>query len=94
MINLGITYQTPAAKMEKGIAAIKEIVNTGRMQLTAQANRLAGLNPKSVLKRGYSITTNRRTDLLVKRLEDVEIEDLLVTEIADENLIESKVVKK
>jgi len=75
-------------------AAIKAIVNDCRMQLTAQANRLAGLNPKSVLRRGYSITTNKKTGLLVRTLEDIQIGDYLITELTDENLIESKVTKK
>ena len=75
-------------------AAIKAIVNDCRMQLTAQANRLAGLNPKSVLQRGYSITTNKKTGLLVRTSKDVRIGDYLITELTDENLIESKVTKK
>ncbi len=78
-------------KSDKGI---RVIINNCRMQLTAQANRLAGLNPKSVLQRGYSITTNKKTGLLLKTLEDVRIGDRLMTELADENLIESKVTKK
>ncbi len=73
---------------------ISAIINNCRMQLTAQANRLAGLNPKSVLQRGYSITTNKKTGSLVKTLEDVRIGDHLITELTDENLIESKVTKK
>ena len=73
---------------------ISVIINNSRMQLTAQANHLAGLNPKSVLQRGYSITTNKKTGLLVKTLEDVRIGDRLITELTDENLIESKVTKK
>jgi len=73
---------------------ILSVINKCRMQLTAQANRLAALNPKSVLQRGYSITTNKKTGLLVKALEDVRIGDRLITELADENLIESKVTKK
>jgi len=73
---------------------IRKIMTDCRMRLTAQANRLAGLNPKSVLQRGYSITTNKKTGLLVKTLEDVRIGDYLMTELADNNLIESKVTKK
>ena len=73
---------------------IRTIINDCRMQLTAQANRLAGLNPKSVLQRGYSITTSKKTGSLVKTLEDVRIGDYLITELTDENLIESKVTKK
>ena len=75
-------------------AAVKAIINNCKIQLTAQTNRLAGLNPKSILQRGYSITTNKKTGSLVRRLEDVQISDQLKTELADENFIESKVTKK
>ena len=74
--------------------AINAIVNNRRMQLTAQANRLTVLNPKSVLQRGYSITTNKKTGLLVRTTQDVRPGDRIITELASENLIESKVMKK
>jgi len=70
------------------------ILNKQRMRLTGAKNRLAGLNPRAVLKRGYSITINKKTGSLVRRLEDVRIGELLNTELADENFIESKVTKK
>ena len=73
---------------------IRTAVNNCRMQLTAQENRLSALNPRSVLQRGYSITTNKQTGLLVRTSEDVSIGDLLITELANENLIESEVKKK
>jgi exodeoxyribonuclease VII large subunit len=78
----------------QAIAAINAILNKVQMQLTAKENLLAGLNPKSVLQRGYSITTNKKTGLLIKSPEDIRIGDLLITELAEENLIESKVTKK
>ena len=74
--------------------AIKGVVNRCRMQITAKANRLTALNPKSVLERGYSITSNKKSGLLVKSIKDVRIADLLITELADKNLIESKVTNK
>ena len=74
--------------------AIKSIINSRQMQLTAPENRLAGLNPKSVLRRGYSITTAKKTRLLVRTVEDIAVGDYLITELVDENLIESKVTKK
>jgi len=74
--------------------AIKSVINSRQMQLTAQANRLVALNPKSVLQRGYSITANKQTGLLIRTLKDVEVGNLLITELADENLIESRVTKK
>jgi exonuclease VII large subunit len=73
---------------------ISAIITNCQMLLTAQENRLEGLNPKSVLERGYSITTNKKNGLLVKTLDDVKIGEHLITELAKENLIESKVTKK
>jgi exodeoxyribonuclease VII large subunit len=74
--------------------AIQKIINKCEMQLIAQKNLLEGLNPKSVLQRGYSITTNKKTGLLIRNLKDVQITDYIITELAQENLIESKVTKK
>jgi len=74
--------------------AMKAITHNCNLKLTAQTNRLAALNPKSILQRGYSITTNKKTGSLVKRPEDVKTSDCLITELADENYIESKVTKK
>lgn len=73
---------------------ISSIINKCRMQLTAQENRLIAMNPRSVLQRGYSITTNKKTGLLVKTPEDVSIGDYIITELPNENLIESEVKKK
>ena len=74
--------------------AVKAIANKGQTLVKVQTSRLAALNPKSVLQRGYSITTNKRTGLLVRNLADVQIADCIITELANENLIESKVIKK
>ena len=74
--------------------AIQTIINKCKMQLTAQSNLLTGLNPKSVLRRGYSITTNKKTGRVIRKLEDVQIADYIITELAEEKLIESKVTKK
>jgi exodeoxyribonuclease VII large subunit len=75
-------------------AGICSTFNNCLMQLTAQENRLSALNPRSVLQRGYSITTNKKSGLLVKKSEDVRIGDYIITELANENLIESEVKKK
>lgn len=74
--------------------AMRVILNNCRMQLTAKENRLTALNPKSVLHRGYSITTDKKTGLLVRAAQDVQIGDDLLTELAGENFIESRVTKK
>jgi len=78
----------------RAAAALEAILNSRRIRLTAAENRLAGLNPKAVLKRGYSITSSKKTGMVVRNSRDVQIGDLMVTELADENLIESKVTKK
>lgn len=75
-------------------AKMKTRINNLRMQLTAQSNRLAALNPKSVLKRGYSITTNKVTGSIVRKAADVKLGQIISTEFANENLIESKVTKR
>jgi len=75
-------------------AAITALFSRAGIQITAYENRLAGLNPKAVLRRGYSITTLKQTGVVLKNAEDVQVGDTLVTELAGENLIESKVIKK
>ena len=78
----------------KADRAVNRIFEGRRLQLTAAANRLEPLNPKSVLKRGYSITTSKKTGCVIKNLSDISIGDSILTELAGENLVESKVVKK
>jgi exodeoxyribonuclease VII large subunit len=78
----------------RGRAAITATMNAKRMALTAQENHLAGLNPKSVLQRGYSITTNKETGRVVKSVDDVQVGDGMVTELAGDATIESEVTGK
>ena len=74
--------------------AIRAVLSKRQMSLTAAENRLAGLNPKAVLGRGYSITTRKETGLVVRQPADVQVGDMMVTELANENLVESRVTKK
>jgi exodeoxyribonuclease VII large subunit len=74
--------------------ALSVIVHKLSIKLTAQENKLFALNPKSVLNRGYSITKNKKTGLLIRKADDVEIGDIIITELAEKNLIESKTIKK
>jgi len=75
-------------------AAMAVLISRTGMQITAYENRLAGLNPKAVLKRGYSITTLKEKGTVLKTPAEVQVGDTLVTELAGENLIESRVTKK
>jgi exodeoxyribonuclease VII large subunit len=78
----------------RGLAAVTRVLNSRELEITARENRLAALNPKSVLNRGYSITTNRQTGRVVRTADEVQTDDLLMTELANENLIESRVTQK
>lgn len=75
-------------------AGLNTIVNNCRIRLTAAANRLTAMNPKSVLQRGYSITTCKKTGSVLKTADEVDIGDQLITELANEILIESRITKK
>jgi len=75
-------------------AKLQDILSNRRLQLTAVENKLTVMDPKSVLKRGYSITSNKRTGKIVARLADVDVDEELITELADRNFIESRVTSK
>ncbi|MCX5647126.1 MAG: exodeoxyribonuclease VII large subunit [Phycisphaerae bacterium] len=74
-----------------GLAAVTKVLNDKELEITARENRLAALNPRSVLNRGYSITMNRQTGQMVRTAEDVQLDDFLITELANDNRIESRV---
>ena len=74
-------------KTSKLLASVK-------LQIETQAGKLSACSPKSVLNRGYSIAKNAITGKVVTNTTDVNIGDLIITELANENIIESKVTKK
>ena len=78
----------------RNTVAMNNVINRLQLALTARAGRLTALNPRSVLKRGYSISINKQTGLLIKKASDIETGDIMITELAEKNLIESKVIKK
>ncbi|MGA2916193.1 MAG: exodeoxyribonuclease VII large subunit [Sedimentisphaerales bacterium] len=73
---------------------VNRIWTNARMRIETQAAKLAACNPKSVLNRGYSIAKNAITGKVVTNPADVNIGDLLITELANEKAIESKVTKR
>ncbi|MDI6451476.1 exodeoxyribonuclease VII large subunit [Anaerobaca lacustris] len=72
-------------------AAITAVVNARKMDLAAREGRLAALDPRSVLARGYTITTNKTTGKVVRTLDDIRVGDAMLTELAGKTVIESKV---
>jgi exodeoxyribonuclease VII large subunit len=75
----------------KADLAVGNIINRLKLQLTAQQNSLRTMDPRSVLHRGYSITTSKTTGRVLASINDVSVGDILVTELADENILESQV---
>jgi len=89
--NKRLQLTTLQNKMAVGLSSI---VSNRKIKLTARENRLAALNPKTVLNRGYTITTNKQTGKLITKLEDIELNDLVITELAEQKAFQSKVTKK
>jgi exodeoxyribonuclease VII large subunit len=78
----------------RSLAAVTKALGRRELEITARENRLAALNPRSVLNRGYSITTNCKTGALVRAPGDVEIGDPLATELAGGGMVQSQVTDK
>jgi exodeoxyribonuclease VII large subunit len=80
------------ARCESSVsAAVRRRLSDLQLSLAARENRLAALDPRSVLTRGYSITRNKQTGKVVTAAADVRPGEFLLTELADRNLIESQV---
>ena len=95
MRNLVVSRKPAVERFENTvISSIERIISKKKLQLTAIENRLAGLNPRSVLDRGYSITTLRDSGAVVSKSGQVRAGDILVTELAGEERINSKVIKE
>ena len=74
-------------------AAIVSTVSKNKLKFSQIDGILRGLDPKSVLNRGYSITVNSRTGNVVTKAADVAAGDEIVTEMAEKQTITSKVIK-
>ena len=72
--------------------AMNNVFIKKKLQLTAFENRLGGLDPKSVLKRGYSITTNKNTGNVVTSSSDANVGDIVITELSSKEKLQSKVI--
>ncbi len=77
-------------RLGQGIAGI---LSKNQLQMAAVEHTLQALNPKAVLERGYSITHNCRTGRVVGAACDVNIGDVIWTELARQEKIESVVQK-
>jgi exodeoxyribonuclease VII large subunit len=71
-----------------------KLLSLVKLQIETQAARLIACNPKSVLNRGYSITKNALTGKIVKNIDQININDIIITELSSQKLFESRVTKK
>jgi exodeoxyribonuclease VII large subunit len=63
------------------------------LQVGALAGQLEALSPHAVLKRGYSITTLKRSGAVVRSAGDVKTGDKLITRLSDgqvESVVDDK----
>jgi exodeoxyribonuclease VII large subunit len=80
------------ARSESSVsAAVKKRLSDMQLRLAAGENRLEPLNPRSILSRGYSITRRKDTGKVVLAAGDVQVGDVILTELANQNLVESQV---
>ena len=72
-------------------AAVAQHLYKSTIHLEQSAAYLSGLNPKAVLERGYSITSHGKTGQVIRSRQDVTPGDLLTTELAGNQTIQSQV---
>jgi exonuclease VII large subunit len=65
-----------------------------KSHLETRAGKLTVCNPKSILNRGYSITKLAATGVIIKSIAEININNIIITELKDANILESKVIKK
>ncbi|MCP4711482.1 MAG: exodeoxyribonuclease VII large subunit [Planctomycetes bacterium] len=56
--------------------------------------RLAGVDPRSILKRGYSITRLKISNNIVADDKSLKAGDIILTELADKRFIESEIIEQ
>jgi exodeoxyribonuclease VII large subunit len=76
------------ASARQGLAKVLE---QKRLQLSAAEHKLTAMDPRAVLNRGYSITVNLRTGRVVRQTDEVEVGDIIVTELAHQQRFRSRV---
>ena len=72
-------------------SAVTTVAGKKRLLLTAVENKVSALDPRAVLRRGYSITIGRDSGAVITSADQVRIGQALVTELADRKRIDSRV---
>jgi exodeoxyribonuclease VII large subunit len=86
-----IALNNAAGRMAERIG---KIFSNATMKIETQSGKLSACNPKSVLNRGYSITRLAVSGAIIKSVAEININDIIITELKESHLLESKVIKK
>jgi exodeoxyribonuclease VII large subunit len=79
-------------RLENAIrTAVTAVAGKKRLLLTAVENKVSALDPRAVLRRGYSITIGRDSGAVITSADQVQIGEPIVTELADRRRIDSRV---
>ena len=84
IINRGLTIDDLLRKLHK---SIEQYVSHKKSHLNNTAGKIDTLSPLSILKRGYNICINTRTNNLIKQLNDVKKGDSVLVVLSDGNLL-------
>ncbi|AQQ70576.1 Exodeoxyribonuclease 7 large subunit [Limihaloglobus sulfuriphilus] len=95
---------SPAKLIDKNRLTIEHISSTVtrdvKVMLREQTSRLESLearlqavDPRNVLKRGYTITTKKADDSIIRSADKIVPEDIIVTEFADGSKLQSRAQK-
>lgn len=71
--------------------ALVKLTAKHRLVLASLVGQLTGLNPRSILKRGYSITRVKDTNEIISENSNIKQKMIIVTEFGDNKMIESEV---
>ncbi len=70
---------------------VVELIARHRLSLVSLEGNLTGLNPRSILNRGYSITRIKDTNEIISKNSLIKQKTVIVTEFGDNRVIESEV---
>lgn len=86
------TKEDVSSYKEELLEEVKESINNLKLNLNAKKEKLEALNPKNILKRGYSLTINEE-GVPLKSIKNVKTGDKIIT-ILDDGQVVSQVEDK
>ena len=70
----------------------RQLLHNSTQRLGNYRARLMNLDPRAVLRRGYSITRDKASGAIVRAQARPQVDDVLTTELADDVRVDSKVI--